>query len=114
MAPGTCRHSARAGLEAVATALDALIAAFHSASLAGPPGEKLDAALDRARAQVAAAAETTDVRVRRRSLRDAKAVLGDVSRAFQSLVRSGKIQADAGLRLLDLSRGTRALIRRQG
>jgi len=62
---------------------------------------------------VAAAAETPDVRVRRRSLREAKADLGDVSRVFQSLVRSGKIEVDVGLQLLDLSRGTRALMRGQ-
>ncbi len=117
VAPGTCRHTSRAGLEAVAAALDALVAALGSASpdVLGDArrAQALRDAVDRARAGVAAAAAATDERVRRRSLRGVKGELRQVTRILEKGLRNGSIAADVGLRLLDLGRGARTLVRKQ-
>jgi hypothetical protein len=57
------------------------------------------------------AAGASDPRVRRRSLRDAGGELSLLARILQKGVRGGRIEVDGGLRLLDLGRGTRTLVR---
>jgi YVTN family beta-propeller protein len=115
VAPGVCRHTPRTGLEAATAALDALVAALGAASpdaLGGATrSQRLRDTAGRAQVFLTAATAAGDARVRRQRLRDASGELSLLARILQTGIRGRRIEVDTGLRLLDLDRGTRTLVR---
>jgi YVTN family beta-propeller protein len=113
--PGVCQHVSRTGIEGLAAAMDALVAALGSASPDvfgnARTAQSLQDAVARARASLSTAAAATDAKARRLSLKIVKTELRQITQILEKGLRKGKIAADVGLRLLDLARGTRALAR---
>src|SRR6185369_12909150 len=84
VSPGACQHTPRAGLEGLAAAMDALVAALDAASPGdlGDPrrAQALREAVARAQAGVTAATTASDDRARRQGLRIVKRELGQVEK----------------------------------